>query len=204
MLCCQAADAHWQVCQSSHWHVHSDALISWKYLMSKGNSFDVPAHCLNAFPGPPADCSCAAGSSAKGASGAAFNPFGLPSPSFASPVPVSADNRFADVSPMADAPPPSIPAPMRVRSCTFSPVREFFASEVTSQETIPLHQRMPCPALRGTCCTKAQDTKCAGRLTELAERDCCLCRHRRHRHQVAAPARPSAHGERVNPALRQI
>ena len=55
-----------------------------------------------------------AGNGARTGSGAAFNPFGLPSPSFASPVPVTADNRFADVSPMADAPPPSVPAPMRV------------------------------------------------------------------------------------------
>ena len=55
-----------------------------------------------------------AGNRAKGGSGSDFNPFGLPSPSFASPVPVTADNRFADVSPMADAPPPSILAPMRV------------------------------------------------------------------------------------------
>ena len=58
-----------------------------------------------------------AGNGAKGGSGSDFNPFGLPSPSFASPVPVTADNRFADVSPMADAPPPSIPAPMRVSTC---------------------------------------------------------------------------------------
>lgn len=60
-------------------------------------------------------CDAAAGNGAKGGSGGGFNPFGLPSPSFASPVPVTADNRFADVSPMADAPPPSVPAPMRVR-----------------------------------------------------------------------------------------
>ncbi len=59
-------------------------------------------------------CDMAAGNGAKGGSGGGFNPFGLPSPIFASPVPVTADNRFADVSPMADAPQPSVPAPMRV------------------------------------------------------------------------------------------
>ncbi|CAK0770470.1 hypothetical protein CVIRNUC_003770 [Coccomyxa viridis] len=72
-----------------------------------------------AFPGSPTAAPPAStaspqqqGSGAK-ATDAGFNPFGLPSPSFASPVPVTADNRFADVSPMADAPPPFIPAPMR-------------------------------------------------------------------------------------------
>ncbi|KAK9901560.1 hypothetical protein WJX75_001857 [Coccomyxa subellipsoidea] len=45
--------------------------------------------------------------------GNSFNPFGLPSPSFASPVPAFADNRFADVSPMSNAPPPPVPQPMR-------------------------------------------------------------------------------------------
>ncbi|BDA42284.1 hypothetical protein COCOBI_03-1710 [Coccomyxa sp. Obi] len=45
--------------------------------------------------------------------GASFNPFGLPSPSFATPVPAFADNRFADVSPMSNAPPPPVPQPMR-------------------------------------------------------------------------------------------
>lgn len=45
--------------------------------------------------------------------GTGFNPFGLPSPSFATPVPAFADNRFADVSPMSNAPPPPVPQPMR-------------------------------------------------------------------------------------------
>lgn len=62
-----------------------------------------------------------AGNGARSGSGAGFNPFGLPSPSFASPVPVTADNRFADVSPMADAPPPSVPAPMRVSPYALDP-----------------------------------------------------------------------------------
>jgi hypothetical protein len=45
--------------------------------------------------------------------GAGFNPFGLPSPSFASPVPPFSDDRFADVSPMTGVPSQPVPQPMR-------------------------------------------------------------------------------------------
>ncbi|KAK9816690.1 hypothetical protein WJX72_003749 [[Myrmecia] bisecta] len=43
----------------------------------------------------------------------AFNPFGLPSPSYATPVSPFQDNSFADVSPVAFAPPQPVPKPMR-------------------------------------------------------------------------------------------
>ena len=48
-----------------------------------------------------------------GGANTGFNPFGLPSPSFASPVPPFSDNRFADVSPMQNVPSAPVPHPMR-------------------------------------------------------------------------------------------
>jgi hypothetical protein len=50
---------------------------------------------------------------ALGSASSGFNPFGLPSPSFASPVPPFSDNRFADVSPMQNVPSAPVPHPMR-------------------------------------------------------------------------------------------
>lgn len=43
-----------------------------------------------------------------------FNPFELPSPTYASPVPKHLDNTFAEFSPVANAPvQPKVPNPMR-------------------------------------------------------------------------------------------
>lgn len=42
-----------------------------------------------------------------------FNPFDLPSPTYASRVPTDADNNFADFSPVAGAPLAPPPLPMR-------------------------------------------------------------------------------------------
>ncbi|KAK9835238.1 hypothetical protein WJX81_007965 [Elliptochloris bilobata] len=69
-----------------------------------------------AFSPEPASAPAGAGAEANTDFGAgAFNPFQLhlPSPLFASPVPLFADNRFADVSPVAAAPAPLVPQPMR-------------------------------------------------------------------------------------------
>ena len=49
-----------------------------------------------------------------GSNPGSFNPFDLPSPTYASPVPKHVDNSFAEFSPVAGAPlQPRIPNPMR-------------------------------------------------------------------------------------------
>ncbi len=66
-------------------------------------------------PGPASAPPSGGGANPNPDGGAAFNPFqlNLPVPPFASPVPLFADNRFADVSPMGAAPSPAVPQPMR-------------------------------------------------------------------------------------------